>query len=81
MVEIDKTHLFNVAGEGFYLILSAFSLQNDKNLYEPALHLDSAVLKIGTLPGSAGDYFFRRFSETSFLKKEHHSSLFFNIYH
>jgi len=25
MVEIDKTHLFNVAGEGFYLILSAFS--------------------------------------------------------
>jgi len=25
MVEIDKTYFFNVAGDGFYLILIAFS--------------------------------------------------------
>jgi len=51
MVEIDKTHLFSSAGEGLFLNLSAFSYRTVKKQYEPALHFDSAVLKISTCRG------------------------------
>jgi len=63
----------------FIEIRPRFCSENDKKRYVPALHFDSAVLKIGTLPEIAGEcqgLFFRGFSYI-FLKHIHHSSLVF----
>jgi len=77
MVKTDKSHFFNVAGACLFLKLTTFYSAHIKKRYKPALHFDSAVLKIGTLPGNAGDCFLMFI----FKNINTHSSLFFNIYH
>jgi len=51
MIEIDKSHLFIVAGEGLFLNFSACSYRKVEKQDEPALHFDSVLLKIGTCRG------------------------------
>jgi len=48
MIDIDKTHLFNVAGDGLFLILIAFSRGKVKKRDEPVLILTSGSPGTGT---------------------------------
>jgi len=50
MIEIDKRHLFTIAGARLFLNLPTFSKPKKikKKQDETALHYDGAVLKIGT---------------------------------